>query len=151
MQTFLPYSDFEKCADMLDKKRCFKQAVEAKQILCTLRAPNLPYYWRNTLSYIKQTWKNHPSVKMWEGYEEKLKEYYNTMLRYSIEKHKVNTQMEYLDVNESNLKAPWWLGDKKFHSAMRARILEKQDVNTEENTQYLWPDMDKKSFYEIHK
>ena len=33
MQTFLPYPDFQRSAAVLDKKRCWKQVVETKQII----------------------------------------------------------------------------------------------------------------------
>lgn len=53
MQTFLPYTDPEKCARVLDNKRLGKQRVEAIQIL-------------NVLLGVTQTkgWRNHPAVKM---------------------------------------------------------------------------------------
>ena len=58
MQTFLPYTDPLKCAEVLDNKRLGKQRVEAIQIL-------------QILTGIKKDskWKNHPAVKMWKGYE----------------------------------------------------------------------------------
>ena len=63
MQTFLPYSDFERSAKTLDYKRLGKQRVEAYQILQALSDPNYG-------------WQNHPAVKMWRGYEEALVAYY---------------------------------------------------------------------------
>lgn len=159
MQTFLPYSDFIKSASVLDKKRCFKQVVEAKQILCTLRADNLPEDWQNTKAFQNQRWQNHPAVKMWKGYEEALKQYYNSFLMISLDKHKINTTMPYLDVIFSNVIYPWWLGKMKFHRAMRARLIEKdenfykpifdkEDVNFNEG-KYLWPKTEATEFYMV--
>ena len=50
MQTFLPYDDFEKTAQCLDRLRLGKQRVETLQILKALLIP-------------KYGWKNHPVVK----------------------------------------------------------------------------------------
>lgn len=55
MQTFLPYKDFSKCAEVLDMRRLGKQRVET---------------WQIYNSIVNGTgWKNHPIVKMWKGYE----------------------------------------------------------------------------------
>ena len=66
MQTFLPYSDFQKSLEVLDYRRLGKQRVEAKQIL-------------NVLLDRTQTkgWRNHPITKMWSGYEPALQLYHN--------------------------------------------------------------------------
>ena len=39
MQTFVPYSDFDRCAEVLDDRRLHKQRVEALQLM---RAPTWP-------------------------------------------------------------------------------------------------------------
>ena len=63
MQTFLPYSNFQKTAEVLDWRRLGKQRVEAMQI-------------HNTI--INNTgWKHHPIVKMWTPYLNALKLYHN--------------------------------------------------------------------------
>jgi Pyrimidine dimer DNA glycosylase len=59
MQTFTPYSDFEKSLRTLDLKRLGKQRVEVIQIV---RALTVPGY----------AWSSHPAVLMWKGYEEAL-------------------------------------------------------------------------------
>lgn len=98
MQTFLPYCDFMQSAESLDNKRAFKQVVEAKQIICSLRSTNLPDDWMNSTSYINQIYKNHPARLMWVGYEDCLKEYYNFFLRYVKYKLKYNTSLPELQV-----------------------------------------------------
>ena len=62
MQTFLPHESFKKSFKLLDYRRLGKQRVEAHQIL-------------NVLLDRTQTkgWRNHPIVRMWEGYEDALK------------------------------------------------------------------------------
>lgn len=62
MQTFLPYADFDRCAEVLDNRRLGKQRVETLQIM---RALTVPGY----------AWQSHPAVLMWKGYEEALAAY----------------------------------------------------------------------------
>jgi hypothetical protein len=118
MQTFLPYSSFPKSAEVLDKKRAWKQVVEAAQILDVLEGR-------------KTGWRNHPAVKMWDGHTLALKEYFNTFLDISIRVHKINTKYKAYEVYEGcNYPDgyPWWLGNKDFHRAMRARLIEKDEA-----------------------
>ena len=120
MQTFLPYEDFFLSALSIDKKRCWKQVIEAKQIIDCLEGKTT-------------AWQNHPAVKMWEGYVEPLKYYYNCFLFVSKENHGINTKREEYEVinkifeegNSGLLNWPWWLGNEDFHRAMRARLIEK--------------------------
>lgn len=155
MQTFLPYSDFKLSADSIDKKRCFCQLKEAKQILCQLRANNLPDTWVISKDYINQRYKNHPAVKMWFGYEELLKLYYNQFLDCCLIKHNIKTVMLKLEITESFNKKPFWLGNEQFHRSHRARLIEKSKEfylplfpNDERYNfgKYWWPDMEKKTF-----
>ena len=70
MQTFLPYADFQRSAQVLDYKRLGKQRVEALQI-------------HNIVSGKRTTggWLNHPAVRMWEGYADCLAHYHDVMIR----------------------------------------------------------------------
>ena len=93
MQTFLPYPGYIGSASVLDKKRCFKQVVEAAQILDVLEGR-------------KTGWKNHPAVKMWVGYTNEFKVYFNDFLRVSKEKNSINTKYEYFGAVRNGNK-PW--------------------------------------------
>ena len=62
MQTFLPYDDFRRTAEVLDQKRLGKQRVECIQVLRGLTRPGYG-------------WRHHPAVKMWRGHEEALGRY----------------------------------------------------------------------------
>lgn len=154
MQTFLPYSDFHMSANVLDKKRQFKQVVEAKQILCILRADNLPLSWQESKSYIKQPWVNHPAVKMWEHHTELLKQYYNIFLQVARNKHNIKTSMPVLEA-EFVHERPWWLGVEDFHRAIRSRLIVKDFEfysnlfprdNGFNDGKYLWPEAEKNKF-----
>jgi len=143
MQTFLPYEDFQKSAEVLDKKRCWKQVVEAKQIISCLCE--------------KETgWKNHPAVKMWKGYEDLLKHYYNVFLKYCLDVHKINTKLPYHTIYASNLEnKPFWLGNEPFHRAMRSRLIEKNrefylpkfpEDDGYNDGKYFWPVMESQTY-----
>ena len=64
MQVFLPENTFKGCAEVLDTKRLVKQLLEGRQILTVLAGEST-----------SNGWKNHPAVKMFEGYEVILVEY----------------------------------------------------------------------------
>lgn len=158
MQTFAPFAEFKKSAYVLDKKRVWKQVVECKQLLCSLRADNLPYDWIDTNSYKKQSYKNHPARLMWIGYEEALKQYFNDFLEVSKCIHKINTTMKPLYVDVNKIELPWWLGNEDFHRAMRSRLIEKNpefylplfpDDKGFNEGKYFWPDMTTKRFKTI--
>lgn len=178
MQTFLPYPDFIQSAKVLDKKRCWKQVVEAKQIINILEKDEVHIDWPQIGQFqMKPTaWRNHPAVKMWEGYGhlEVLRHYYNVFLHHCLYTHKINTKLPYLEsrwsfvsdgkivinsihwqkgVRDTNL--PWWLGNYDFHRAMRARLIEKDrdfylpkfpDDEGFNGGKYLWPEMETKTF-----
>lgn len=153
MQTFLPYSDIQKSAESLDKKRCWKQVVETKQILSLIDHINKnefyvldvkklkklgiydQYKHLSLYSPIKKDYYrlishiNHPAVKMWVGHTDLLKHYYNVFLTHCLKVHKINTKMEFYEIynNEGGimLEFPWWFGQEQFHRSHRARLIEK--------------------------
>ncbi len=132
MQTFLPYADFAATARCLDKKRCFKQAVEAQQILNTLATDN--------------GWRHHPAVKMWRGYELALRAYFNAVLEESIRRG-VNTRYRPFEIQQREIALPPWLGHEPFHASHRARLLDKAPehysrfgwIEKPNSRGYLWP------------
>lgn len=142
MQTFLPYENFKKSAEVLDKKRCWKQVVEAKQII-------------NCLCEKETKWKNHPAVKMWIGYEELLKHYYNIFLQHCINVHKINTKQSFYNVDLNTINKPFWIGNEDFHRAMRSRLIVKDrefylhkfsNDDGFNDGKYFWPVMESQTF-----
>ena len=125
MQTFLPYKSFAKTARVLDKTRLGKQRVEASQILDLVegRADN--------------TWKYHPAVRMWQGYADALRLYYNTMLA-EWEDRGCENNMPYLPILERIVHPPW-LSDKRLPLSHRGNLLRK---DPEFYGQYGWKDAD---------
>lgn len=134
MQTFLPYAHFQRSAEVLDKKRAWKQVVEAHQLL-------------NTLGGKSEGWKNHPACKMWKGYETGLIHYYNVFWSHCVDnlgikavKMRFNTQCAH-----DPIKIPPWVGYEPFHAAHRSNLLRKSDHYKQfgwledDSLPYIWP------------
>ena len=144
MQTFLPYPSFTKTFKTLDYRRLGKQRVEAMQILNIL------------LNRTERPgWRNHPIVRMWDGYEPALQLYHNMCIEEWINRC-YNNNMKLEDITEPIIY-PHWLGDKSFHSSHRANLLRKDyeyysQFRWKENVTnpYTWYDTDKKQWYLQH-
>ena len=137
MQTFLPYSSFEKSASVLDYRRLGKQRVEGMQIINAIQNPDA------------KGWKNHPITIMWTPYVETLKLYTNTIITEWISRG-YNNNMKLYDVklNLDMVDIPHWLGNEAFHSSHRANLLRKDytyysQFNWKENPEspYVWYDV----------
>ena len=145
MQTFLPYSSFERSARVLDTRRLGKQRVEALQIL---RALTRPAY----------GWKHHPAVLMWSGYEEALASYAVVICLEWRRRGHTDTCLEQI-IAESSVAAPRaqdalkeakalppWLGQRAFHRAHQSALVRKQPdwyrvhfPNVPDDLPYVWP------------
>ena len=144
MQTFLPYSNFTKSFKVLDYRRLGKQRVEAKQILNVLLD-------RTTT----KGWRNHPIVRMWQGYEPSLQLYHNLCINEWINQG-YNNNMELENITEP-IVYPHWLGNKSFHSSHRANLLRKDygyyskfRWREDSENPYTWYDIDKQQWYLQH-
>jgi hypothetical protein len=142
MQTFLPYENFKKTAQCLDNKRLNSQRREAFGAINILTIKE------------KNGYSNHPAVKMWKGYEEMLKLYFNTIIEEWTKRGYKNNLTLY-NINENKLIKPWWLGNENFHRAMRSRLIEKNkefylpkfpEDEGFNNGKYLWPVNETKTF-----
>ena len=139
MQTFLPYSNFQKTAEVLDWRRLGKQRVEGMQIIKTILTPE------------QKGWQNHPIVIMWTPYVQALMLYTNTIINEWI-KRGYNNNMKLYEIN--SITMPHWLGNNEFHASHRANLLRKDyehysQFGWKENSElpYVWHDVDGK-FYE---
>ncbi|MGZ4662894.1 MAG: MSMEG_6728 family protein [Arthrobacter sp.] len=143
MQTFLPYSDFQQSAAVLDRVRLGKQRVEALQ---TLRALVIPEY----------GWQSHPAIRMWMGYVPALTLYGLAMVdewtarggedttRAKIAEFAPQaTHAAYAD----KIPMPPWLGNPEFHLSHQSRLLQKEPrfytelfPGTPADLEYVWPE-----------
>jgi len=137
MQTFLPYSDFKKTAQVLDKARLFKQLVEAQQLI------NMITHGKTKRGKKYKGFINHPARKMWLGYPEALKEYFNIILD-EVRARGIKTKLRKYKLDK--IIYPTWLGNRKFHASHRAALLAKnpdhyQQFKWQEKAQidYIWP------------
>lgn len=157
MQTFLPFPDFTKSAQCLDRLRLGKQRVEALQIL-------------NALTGKSAGWINHPATKMWRGYEQLLCGYCGAMIlewtkrgyKDTCWKKLLNIWNELVDTDRLSLTAtscsneefrypPWcerptWLGNEDFHKSHQSNLLRKDFAHysqffpgVEATLPYIWP------------
>lgn len=138
MQTFLPYEDFKKSAQVLDNRRLGKQRVECLQIL-------------NVLAGRSNGWTNHPAVKMWRGYEWSLYLYGEAICSEWISKGFRDTCADKLlavitALNPRRELYPPFLGNTAFHTSHQSNLLRK-DFNhyskffsVPNNLPYVWPE-----------
>ncbi|MEJ2267558.1 MAG: MSMEG_6728 family protein [Nanoarchaeota archaeon] len=133
MQTFLPYPNLKKSLNVLDSRRLGKQRVEAFQILnIILKRTD------------KKGWKNHPAVKMWKGYANALKLYFNKAVKLWISRGFKNTMK--LEKIKGKITLPKWFGNEKFHASHRSNLLRKDKKyysnfrwREKDNLEYVWP------------
>ena len=118
MQTFLPYANFKKSAEVLDYKRLGKQRVEASQILDCIAGIG------------SKRWINHPAVQMWFDYPDALCEYYNTVLDEWMDRG-YNNNMPYREPKQP-IEMPNWFGFEPFHRTHRSMLVYK-------NSDYYYP------------
>jgi hypothetical protein len=110
---------FKFTAKILDPRRKHKNCVETMEIINIIEGKN------NKTSY-KQGYSNHPCVNLWISNLDALKLYYNTILRYCIEKDKINTDMKYYDIpDEDKIQIPWFLNFMPLIYSHRARLYQK--------------------------
>jgi hypothetical protein len=138
MQTFLPYADFIRSAQVLDRQRLGKQRLEARSIL------------KINLGIAEGSgWRRHPAVLMWKGYESALARYGAAIccewLKRGYTDHQLGFFLQVWRSSPANTSPPW-LGDEVFHASHRAALLFKNPSwygqfgwSEESGVHYLWP------------
>lgn len=138
MQTFLPYSDFEVTASVLDQKRLGKQRVETLQIMSAM---------------LKGTgWIHHPATKMWQGFEIALFDYQLAICNEWTARGFQDTCLaktwdiieDYSDQRE--LVIPWWMGSMDIHVSHQSNLVRKNSEiyrpffpHVPDDLPYIWP------------
>ncbi|MDH2413184.1 MSMEG_6728 family protein [Nocardioides sp. CER19] len=148
MQTFLPYADFARTMEVLDRKRLGKQRVECIQIVRGLVRPDY-------------AWRHHPAVKMWAGCLEALGAYglastrawaaagfadtCADTIRADLATAGVTTVREQAELAEAG-ELPLWLGDEAFHRSHQSSLLRKDPDHygplfpgVPDDLPYIWP------------
>jgi len=138
MQSFSPLYTYEDCARVLDNKRCFKNALEAYQVLRIIRGVT------NT-----KGWRNHPVTIMWAKNPNSYVEYALCFTdEWKRRGYKTTLDIKLKDLynsKESSDKPDWW-SREEFHSSHRQTLLSK-DFNyyskfgwsEQPKYEYWWP------------
>lgn len=136
MQTFLPYPNYVRSAQVLDNRRLGKQRVEALQIIKALILPDYG-------------WRNHPAVKMWKNNIESLKVYHDVMIEEWKSRGFKNSMPLFfppVGLPTEFPDCPGWLGDEAFHASHRSNLLRKDPIHygkfgwaEPNNLPYIWP------------
>lgn len=165
MQTFMPSMDFAETAEVLDKQRLNKQALEAWQIMmCNLQLDPEGNHRE------PKGWYNHPAVIMWRGHEKALLDYIRAMVSEWILRGYKSTILDKAEATfvrglEGGLVAyphgdlPMWAIDDdlsaRVASSHRTALLNKnyqwyskfgwpEDTGSQpEEYEYVWPEGDK--------
>lgn len=138
MQTFLPFSDFERSAASLDYKRLGKQRVETLQII-------------NALMGKTKGWVNHPATRMWSGHEHLLAVYGKAMCiewrRRGYKDSLLPRFEEFCEMFPASTGAPAWLGDERLHVSHQSNLVRKMPEfysnvfpNVTADLPYFWPE-----------
>lgn len=148
MQTFVPYANFHRTAQVLDDKRLGKQRVETIQIVRAL----------TTIGY---GWAHHPATLMWKGYEEALGRYGLTCCEVWVERGFRDTCAATISADlavagvgairtQSDLAGadalPPWLGDQAVLLSHQSALVRKdpgfyqaQFPGVPADLPYIWP------------
>jgi hypothetical protein len=147
MQTFVPFLSAAKTAEVLDRSRLNKQALEAWQILMNLVELDPAGNHR-----VAKGWRNHPAVKMWKGHEGALVLYIVNMViewenrgyKSTIGSKALTTYVQATKlgrIGQDAHKLPYWMQDKDLFSEIsashRAALLVK---DYEWYSQFDWPE-----------
>ena len=114
MQTFLPVGDFRNSARILDWRRLGKQRVEAWMIHDILTNPESRW----------TSWRHHPVIPMWRGYEDALSLYFWNMVD-EWRRRGYRSTIE-LPRPKGKVLFPSWLGDERLHASHRSNLLRKE-------------------------
>jgi hypothetical protein len=133
MNTFLPFANFDRSAECLDRARLGKQRVEVLQLL-------------RALSGETQGWRNHPAAKMWRGHEATLAYYGVVCCQEWIRRGYKDTCLEKIAAHCGPITWPRWFDDEAFHESHRSNLLRKDFAHYSKyfiaplGLPYIWPE-----------
>ena len=129
MQTFFPYPDIVKSVKCLDLIRLGKQRIEAWQLLSAngdSQALELRRI-RTGKTDIPKGWVNHPAAKMWRGYNDALRAYYNAAVDSFTTRGGIN-KMPLMHIPDE-YPVPEWFTNTELHKTHRSRLLFKGSLD----------------------
>lgn len=145
MQTFLPYADFARSAQVLDRQRLGKQRVENVQIIKAIHAREF---------HIKYGWKNHPVTLIWEDHLPAFLAYHTAIVDewetrgYKDNVTRIKFQNYYdimTDIFDYPDDPPPVVGREQFHASHRSNLIRKDPEyygqfgwSEPNNLDYIW-------------
>lgn len=150
MQTFLPYADISKSAQVLDYRRLGKQRVETKQILMALDAIESGdlYMTDKRGRKRKRGWVSHPCTSMWRGHKGLLSLYGLTMCLEWRKRGYNDSLLPWFAerLTGADLSAPAWWGWEDLHYSHRCNLVRKDFTHyapifadADPDVEYVWP------------
>ena len=149
MQTFLPYADFLRSAQILDMKRLGKQRVETLQLLGALTGYRAEADSGGlTLTTNKTSaWYNHPATLMWSRHPHQLIFYGTAICLEWRQRGYRDTCLEKINLFWNIVPVlttkPAWLGNDRFHESHQSNLVRKNPTHYQFNVSpdlpYLWP------------
>lgn len=136
MQTFLPYADFKRSAQVLDYRRLGKQRVETWQLIRAINGET-------------RGWRNHPAAVMWRDHVPALAVYGKVICEEWIRRGYNDSMLprfELIISGSEDLQLPAWLGNENFHESHRSNLLRKFPEHyrmhwpeLQDDLPYVWP------------
>ena len=141
MQTFVPFPDLRRTAEVLDDKRLGKQRVETLQII-------------RALTWETYGWKRHPAVRMWDGHVPALGHYAAVICdewtrRGHADTSDATIHRDLADAGfaDAEVTMPAWWGDDAVHRSHRSSLLRKDpdhyrsrfEPGLPDDLPYVWP------------
>ena len=143
VNTFVPYPDFTRSAQVLDYRRLGKQRVEAWQILQALLG-------------LTKGWVNHPASQLWRGHEKALCEYGIAICDEWISRGYKDTLRPKFIALHADLPAtglPEWWGDQAIHRSHQSNLKRKDSdhysFDITDDLPYVWVDFDSQIRFRI--
>jgi hypothetical protein len=146
MQTFLPTPFAWESAAILDNARLWKQRVDVKQILLALGfsvGDCVP------APIKKRPFRDHPVVKIWQGYQCALAEYGAHCCNEWIKRGNPDNLLHpFLKVRSEHgpYIRPPWMGDFRLHQSHKSNLIRLDPAyykkfwpNVPDNLEYFWP------------
>jgi Pyrimidine dimer DNA glycosylase len=115
VNTFIISNDPRQTFKILDMRRLGKQRLEARTIIQILEGTSKG-----------RGYANHPITKMWTGYVDGLKFYFNCCIDEWAGRGYKNT-MEKYELPSETPPLPWWFFNEQVHEAMKASLLRKDE------------------------
>ncbi len=112
MQIIILHPSPVRTAEMLHTKQLGRQRVDCKLVLNAL--------------YKANKWSQHPTVRMWRGYEGTLYTYYLAIVAEWQKRgyaHTMSIASEVVEFAYTHLKIPTWLESERLHEAHKSVLL----------------------------